>query len=89
MKVSTENLDVKVKFMHLKLPTSSLKKRSCDDLCWIPNVHACCIVSPPELSSQTARMYYFNTSEYEKIEKKKKNNSFVQKHFKNQIDLLL
>ena len=26
-------------------------------------------VSPPELSSQTARMYYFNTSECEKIEK--------------------
>ena len=27
------------------------------------------LVSPPELSSQTARMYYFNTSESEKIEK--------------------
>ena len=26
-------------------------------------------VSPPELSSQTARMYYFNTRECEKIEK--------------------
>ena len=27
------------------------------------------LVSPPELSSQTARMYYFNTRESEKIEK--------------------
>ena len=69
MEVSTENLDVKVKFMHPKLPTPSLKWLSYDDLCWVPNVHVCCIVSPPELSSQTARMYYFNTSECEKIEK--------------------
>ena len=69
MEVSTEHLNVKVKFMHPKLPTPSLKWLSHDDLCWVPNVHVCCIVSPPELSSQTARMYYFNTSEREKIEK--------------------
>ena len=69
MKVSTENLDVKVKFMHPKLPTPSLKWPSHYDLYWIPNVH---VLSPSffaELSSQTARMYYFNTSECEKIEK--------------------
>ena len=67
--VSTENLDVKVKFMHLKLPTPSLKWPSRNDLCWVPNVHVCHVVSPPELSSQTARMHHFNTSECEKIEK--------------------
>ena len=33
MEVSTENLDVKVKFMHPKLPTPSLKWPSRDDLC--------------------------------------------------------
>ena len=75
---STENLDVKVISMHPKLPKPSLKWLSGDDLCWVPNVHVCHMVSPPELSSQTARMYYFNTSEHEKIE-----------HFKNQIELLL
>ena len=32
MKVSTENLDVKVKFIHHKLPTPSLKWPSRDDL---------------------------------------------------------
>ena len=69
MEVSTENLDVKIKFMHPKLPTPSLKWPSCDDLGWALNVHVCRVVSPPELSSQTARMYYFNTSECEKIEK--------------------
>ena len=63
MEVSTENLDVKVKFMHPKLPTPSLKWPSCDDLCWVPNVQVCCV------ASQTARMYYFNTSECEKTEK--------------------
>ena len=63
MEVSTENLDVKVKFMHPKLPTPSLKWLSPDDLCWVPNAHVCYIVSPSELSSQTARMCYFNTSE--------------------------
>ena len=55
MEVSNENLDVKVKFMHPKLPTPSLKWPSCDDLCWVPTVHICHIVYPPELSSQTAR----------------------------------
>ena len=69
MEVTTENLDVKVKFMHPKLPTPALKWPSRNDLCWVPNVHVCRVVSPPELSSQTARMYYFNTSECEKIEK--------------------
>ena len=68
MEVTTGNLDVKVKFMHPKLPTPSLKWPSRGDLCWVPNVHVCCIVSPPELSSQTARMYYFNTSECQRIE---------------------
>ena len=52
MKVSTENLNVKVKFMHPKLPTLSLKWPSRDNLCWVPNVHVCRVVSPPELSSQ-------------------------------------
>ena len=69
MEVSTENLDVQVISMHPKLPKPSLKWLSGDDLCWVPNVHVCRMVSPPELSSQTARMYYFNTSEHEKIEK--------------------
>ena len=69
MEVSTENFDVKVKFMHPKIPTPSIKWSSCDDLCWVPNVHVCLIIFPPELSSQTGRMYYFNTSECEKIEK--------------------
>ena len=69
MKVSNENLDVRVKFTHPKLSTTSLKWPSRDDLCWVPDVHVCRVVSPPELSSQTARMYYFNTSECEKIEK--------------------
>ena len=55
MEVSNENLDVKVKFMHPKLPTPSLKWPSCDDLCWVPTVNICHIVYPPELSSQTAR----------------------------------
>ena len=32
MKVSTENLDVKFKFIHPKLPTPSLKWPSRDDL---------------------------------------------------------
>ena len=45
MEVSTENLDVKVKFMHPKLPTPSLEGPSCDDLCWVPNVHVCRSVS--------------------------------------------
>ena len=58
MEVSTENLDVKVKFMHPKLPTASLRWPSCDDLCWVSNEHVCRVVFPPELSSQTARMYY-------------------------------
>ena len=75
MEVSTENLDVKVKFMHPKLPTPSLKWLCPDDLCWVPNAHVCYIVSPSELSSQTARMYYFNTSECEK--NKKQNKSFA------------
>ena len=44
MAVSTENLDVKVNFVHPKLPT-------CDHLCWVHNVHAYHVVSPPELSS--------------------------------------
>ena len=67
MDVST--LDMKVKFMHPKLPTPSLKWQSqVDDLYWVPNVDFCCVVSPRELSSQTARMFYFNTSECEKIE---------------------
>ena len=69
MEVSTENLNVKVKLMHPKFPTSSLKSLSDDDFCWVPDVHVFCVVSPPELSSQTARMYYFDTSECEKIEK--------------------
>ena len=69
MEVSTENLDVKVKFMHPKLPTPSLKWPSRDDLRWVPNTHVCRVASPPEMCSQTARMYYFNTSECEKIEK--------------------
>ena len=69
MEVSTENLDVKVKFMHPKLSAPSLKWPSRDDLCWVPNVNVCFVVSPPELSSQTARMYYFNTSDCENIEK--------------------
>ena len=51
-----------------------------------PNVHVCRIVSLPELSSQTARMYYFHTSECEKIEK---TIALHKKHFKNQIELLL
>ena len=62
-------MDVNVKFMHPKLPTPSLKWPSCDNLCWVPDVHVCRIVSLLELSSQTARMYYFNTSECKKIEK--------------------
>ena len=70
MEVSSESLDVMVKFIHPKLPTPSLKWLSHDDLCWVPNVHVCCAVSPPELSSQTARSFYFNTSECQKIEKK-------------------
>ena len=41
MEVSTENLNLKVKFMHPKLPTPSLKWLSCDDLCWVSNVHVC------------------------------------------------
>ena len=36
MEVSSENLDVMVKFMHPKLPTPSLKWLSHDDLCWVP-----------------------------------------------------
>ena len=66
MEVSTENLDMKVKLIHPKLPTPSLKWQSHDDLYWVPNVHVRHVVSPPELSSQSARMYYFNTSEREK-----------------------
>ena len=62
--------------MHPKLPTPSLKWPSCDDLCWVSNVHACRVVFPPELRSETARKYYFNTSEYDKIEK---NNLFFIK----------
>ena len=46
MEVSTENLDVKVKFMPPKFPTPSLKFLSHDDLCWVPDVYVCCIVSP-------------------------------------------
>ena len=69
IEVSTENFDVKVKFMHPKIPTPSIKWSSCDDLCRVPNVHVCHIIFPPELSFQTGRMYYFNTSECEKIEK--------------------
>ena len=68
VEVSTENLDVKVKFMHPKLPTP-LKWLSLGDLCWVPNVHVFRVVSPPDLSSQTARMYYFNTAS---VKKKKK-----------------
>ena len=52
MEISNENLDVKVKLMHPKLPTQSLKWSSPDDLCWAPNVHVCCVVSSHELSSQ-------------------------------------
>ena len=74
MEVSTENLDVNVKFMHPKPSTLSLKCPSCDDLCWVLNVHVCHIVCLPELSSQAARMYCFNTSE---CEKNVKNNSFA------------
>ena len=56
--------------MHPKLPTPSLKwPGHHDDLCWVANVRVCRVVSPHEFSSQTARMYYFNTSECEKIEK--------------------
>ena len=62
-------LYVKVKFMHLKLQTPSLKLPSRNDLYWVPNVNVSRVVSPPELSSQTPRMYYFNTSECDKIEK--------------------
>ena len=52
MEVSTENLDVKVKFMHPKLPaSSSFKWPARDNLCWVPNVHICCVVSAPELKS--------------------------------------
>ena len=36
MEGSIENLDVKVKFMHPKCPTPSLKWPSHDDLCWVP-----------------------------------------------------
>ena len=68
--VSTENLHVNVKFIYSKLSTPSLKWPSYDDLCWLSNVHACRVVFPPELSSETARKYYFNTSEFDKIEKK-------------------
>ena len=39
MEVSTENLDVKVKFMHLKLPAPSFIWPIRDDLCWVPDVH--------------------------------------------------
>ena len=78
IKISTENSDVKVKFIHPKLPTPSLKWLSHEDLCWVPNIHVCRVVSPLELRSQTARMYYFNASECKKKRKeKKKNNSFV------------
>ena len=55
--------------MHPKLSTSSLKWPNRDDSCWVPNVDVCRVLPPAELSSQTARMYYFNTSECEKIEK--------------------
>ena len=56
MEVSIENVDVKVKFMHPKLPTPSLKWPSHhDDLCWVANVRVCHVVSPHELSSQTAK----------------------------------
>ena len=48
--------------MHPKLPTPSFEWLNHDDLGWISNVHVCGIVSPPELSSQTAIMYYFNNS---------------------------
>ena len=46
--------------MHLKLPTSSLKWPSCDDLYLMYMI---------VVWFQTARMYYFNTIECEKIEK--------------------
>ena len=36
MEGSIENLDVKVKFMHPKLPSPSLKWPNRDDLCWVP-----------------------------------------------------
>ena len=51
MEVSTENLDVKVKFMHPKLLAPSLKRSSHDDLCLAPNIHVCNVVSQSELSS--------------------------------------
>ena len=69
MEASNKNLDAKVKFMHAKLSTPSLKWPSCDYLCWLPNVHVCRVASSPELSFQTGRMYYFNTRECKKIEK--------------------
>ena len=72
IKVSTENLDVKVKFMHPKLPTPSLKWLSHEDLCWVPNIHVCWVVSPLELSSQTARMYFSTSVSVEKKKKRKK-----------------
>ena len=68
MEVSTENKDVKVKFMHPKLPSPSFKWPLRDEDCWVPNVHICCVVPAPELRSQTARMYYFDKKEYEKIQ---------------------
>ena len=69
MELSNENLDMKVKFMHPKRPTPSWKWLSRDDLFWLSNVYVYHVVSAPKLTSQTARMYCFNTSEYEKIEK--------------------
>ena len=77
MEVSSENLDVKVKFMHPKLPAPSFKWPTREDLCWVPNVHICCVTSAPELKSQTARMYYFQKSECDKI------NNTVALHKKN------
>ena len=59
MEVSTENLDVMVKFMHPKLPTPSIKCLSRDDLCWVPNVHVCRVVSPPELSFSNSNNVLF------------------------------
>ena len=64
MELSNENLDVKVKFMHPKRPTPSWKWLSRDDLFWLSNVYVYHVVSAPKLTSQTARMYCFNTSEY-------------------------
>ena len=49
MEVLTENLDVKVKFMHPKLSTPSLKWPSRDYLCWVPNVHVCRLSMHPLL----------------------------------------